>query len=232
MRPCHHRIRTRSTGSSARPYKTAPLHRGTARVLGLRDDPAARRLLDLYRCRSRHRPGRRFCRRPARTTHRRRLGRPGPAHHRRARMRRRLPGIRVGRRVTAVLCDGLGHGPLAATAAAAGVTAVLDEPAGEPAALLHSSPADDRSPRRSLASCRSAARSPVRRSRQHRGVDPVRRPPENSCSPSRNRRPPGADHPPVRVRGTAGRGGHHALRRRPAVGRPPPSPASRKGIRC
>jgi Stage II sporulation protein E (SpoIIE) len=38
--------------------------------------------------------------------------------------------------VTAVLCDGLGHGPLAASAAAAGVAAVLDDPAGEPAALL------------------------------------------------------------------------------------------------
>jgi anti-sigma regulatory factor (Ser/Thr protein kinase) len=38
--------------------------------------------------------------------------------------------------VTAVLCDGLGHGPLAAAAAAAGVTAVLEDPAGEPAALL------------------------------------------------------------------------------------------------
>ena len=36
----------------------------------------------------------------------------------------------------AVLCDGLGHGPLAAAAAMAGVTAVLDEPAGEPRALL------------------------------------------------------------------------------------------------
>jgi anti-sigma regulatory factor (Ser/Thr protein kinase) len=35
--------------------------------------------------------------------------------------------------VTAVLCDGLGHGPLAAAAAAAGVAAVLDDPA---AALL------------------------------------------------------------------------------------------------
>jgi anti-sigma regulatory factor (Ser/Thr protein kinase) len=38
--------------------------------------------------------------------------------------------------VTAVLCDGLGHGPLAATAAAAGVAAVLEDPASEPAALL------------------------------------------------------------------------------------------------
>jgi len=38
--------------------------------------------------------------------------------------------------VTAVLCDGLGHGPLAAAAAAAGVAAVLDDPAGELAALL------------------------------------------------------------------------------------------------
>jgi hypothetical protein len=38
--------------------------------------------------------------------------------------------------ITAVLCDGLGHGPLAAAAAAAGVAAVLDDPAGEPAALL------------------------------------------------------------------------------------------------
>jgi len=38
--------------------------------------------------------------------------------------------------VTGVLCDGLGHGPLAATAAAQGVSAVLDEPPGEPAALV------------------------------------------------------------------------------------------------
>jgi len=38
--------------------------------------------------------------------------------------------------VTGVLCDGLGHGPLAATAAAAGVAAFLEDPAGEPAALL------------------------------------------------------------------------------------------------
>ena len=44
--------------------------------------------------------------------------------------------IQSGEVVTAVLCDGLGHGPLAASAAAAGVTAVLDDPAGEPAALL------------------------------------------------------------------------------------------------
>ena len=38
--------------------------------------------------------------------------------------------------VTAVLCDGLGHGPLAAAASAVAVAAVLDEPAGEPAVLL------------------------------------------------------------------------------------------------
>ena len=44
--------------------------------------------------------------------------------------------VQANGEVTAVLCDGLGHGPLAAAAAAAGVTAVLDDPAGEPAALL------------------------------------------------------------------------------------------------
>jgi anti-sigma regulatory factor (Ser/Thr protein kinase) len=44
--------------------------------------------------------------------------------------------VQSGGTVTAILCDGLGHGPLAATAAVQGVTAVLDEPAGEPAALL------------------------------------------------------------------------------------------------
>ena len=38
--------------------------------------------------------------------------------------------------VTAVLCDGLGHGPLAAAASAQALAAVLDEPAAEPAALL------------------------------------------------------------------------------------------------
>lgn len=44
--------------------------------------------------------------------------------------------IRDGDTVTAVLCDGLGHGPLAAAAAAEGLAAVLSDPAGEPAALL------------------------------------------------------------------------------------------------
>jgi anti-sigma regulatory factor (Ser/Thr protein kinase) len=38
--------------------------------------------------------------------------------------------------VTAVLCDGLGHGPLAAAASAVAVAAVLDGPAAEPAVLL------------------------------------------------------------------------------------------------
>ncbi|MGH3246346.1 MAG: anti-sigma regulatory factor [Trebonia sp.] len=38
--------------------------------------------------------------------------------------------------LTGVLCDGLGHGPLAARAALEAVAAVLEEPAGEPAALL------------------------------------------------------------------------------------------------
>jgi len=44
--------------------------------------------------------------------------------------------VRTDDAVTAVLCDGLGHGPLAAAAASAGVGAVLGDPAGEPAALL------------------------------------------------------------------------------------------------
>ena len=44
--------------------------------------------------------------------------------------------VQVGGAVIAVLCDGLGHGPLAAAAAAEGVAAVLEDPAGEPAALL------------------------------------------------------------------------------------------------
>ena len=38
--------------------------------------------------------------------------------------------------MTAILCDGLGHGPLAAAAASQAVAAVLDQPDGEPAALL------------------------------------------------------------------------------------------------
>jgi len=38
--------------------------------------------------------------------------------------------------VTGVLCDGLGHGPLAAHAAMKAVALVLDDPAGEPAALV------------------------------------------------------------------------------------------------
>ena len=38
--------------------------------------------------------------------------------------------------VTGVLCDGLGHGPLAASAAAQGVAAVLEDPQADPAALV------------------------------------------------------------------------------------------------
>jgi anti-sigma regulatory factor (Ser/Thr protein kinase) len=39
-------------------------------------------------------------------------------------------------RLTGVLCDGLGHGPLAAPAARAAVATVLEDPGGEPAALV------------------------------------------------------------------------------------------------
>jgi anti-sigma regulatory factor (Ser/Thr protein kinase) len=38
--------------------------------------------------------------------------------------------------ITGILCDGLGHGPLAATAAIEAVTAVLEEPMAEPAVLI------------------------------------------------------------------------------------------------
>jgi anti-sigma regulatory factor (Ser/Thr protein kinase) len=44
--------------------------------------------------------------------------------------------IRVGSTLTGVLCDGLGHGPLAAAAASEALAAVAEEPAGDPAALL------------------------------------------------------------------------------------------------
>jgi anti-sigma regulatory factor (Ser/Thr protein kinase) len=44
--------------------------------------------------------------------------------------------VRAGDTVTAILCDGLGHGPLAAAAGRQAVAAVLDKPGGEPAALL------------------------------------------------------------------------------------------------
>ncbi len=44
--------------------------------------------------------------------------------------------VQLGDTITAVLCDGLGHGPLAAAAAAAGVIAFLEDPGGDPATLL------------------------------------------------------------------------------------------------
>jgi anti-sigma regulatory factor (Ser/Thr protein kinase) len=44
--------------------------------------------------------------------------------------------VQTGEVVTALLCDGLGHGPLAASAAGEAVAAVLEAPADEPAALL------------------------------------------------------------------------------------------------
>jgi anti-sigma regulatory factor (Ser/Thr protein kinase) len=44
--------------------------------------------------------------------------------------------VQVGEAIIAVLCDGLGHGPLAAAAAAEGIAALLDDPVGDPATLL------------------------------------------------------------------------------------------------
>jgi len=71
---------------------------------------------------------------------------PGPAVIARAGLIRPITGetacgddfaaVQTGDTVTAILCDGLGHGPLAAAAASQAVAAVLDQPDGEPAALL------------------------------------------------------------------------------------------------
>jgi anti-sigma regulatory factor (Ser/Thr protein kinase) len=44
--------------------------------------------------------------------------------------------VRVGQTLTGVLCDGLGHGPLAARAADMAISAVLEDPVREPAALV------------------------------------------------------------------------------------------------
>jgi hypothetical protein len=44
--------------------------------------------------------------------------------------------VRSGERITGILCDGLGHGILAAAAATEAVAAVLDDPDREPADLL------------------------------------------------------------------------------------------------
>ena len=44
--------------------------------------------------------------------------------------------VREGGTITGVLCDGLGHGPLAASAAAEAVAAVLEDTGSEPAALV------------------------------------------------------------------------------------------------
>lgn len=44
--------------------------------------------------------------------------------------------VETENRLTGVLCDGLGHGPLAASAALEAVAAVVEDPAGEPAALI------------------------------------------------------------------------------------------------
>ena len=48
----------------------------------------------------------------------------------------RFGAARTGDTVTAILCDGLGHGPLAASASAEAVEAILEDPAGGPAVLL------------------------------------------------------------------------------------------------
>jgi anti-sigma regulatory factor (Ser/Thr protein kinase) len=44
--------------------------------------------------------------------------------------------VEIEGRLTGVLCDGLGHGPLAASAALEAVAAVLEDPVGEPAMLI------------------------------------------------------------------------------------------------
>ncbi|MGH3401954.1 MAG: ATP-binding protein [Streptosporangiaceae bacterium] len=44
--------------------------------------------------------------------------------------------IRSGPTVTGVLCDGLGHGPLAAAASSEAIAAILEDPGQEPAALI------------------------------------------------------------------------------------------------
>ncbi len=44
--------------------------------------------------------------------------------------------VSVGHVLTGALCDGLGHGPLAATAAREALAAVFEEPSSQPAALL------------------------------------------------------------------------------------------------
>jgi anti-sigma regulatory factor (Ser/Thr protein kinase) len=44
--------------------------------------------------------------------------------------------VRSGPTVTGVLCDGLGHGPLAAAAASEAIAAILEDPGPEPAALV------------------------------------------------------------------------------------------------
>jgi anti-sigma regulatory factor (Ser/Thr protein kinase) len=44
--------------------------------------------------------------------------------------------IQAGEVVTGLLCDGLGHGPLAAAASSEAVASVLEDPHGEPAVLL------------------------------------------------------------------------------------------------
>jgi anti-sigma regulatory factor (Ser/Thr protein kinase) len=44
--------------------------------------------------------------------------------------------VRQGGTITGVLCDGLGHGPLAASAAAEAVAAIMEDTASEPAALV------------------------------------------------------------------------------------------------
>lgn len=44
--------------------------------------------------------------------------------------------VQAGGRLTGIMCDGLGHGPLAAAASKEAIAAVLDDPDGEPAVLL------------------------------------------------------------------------------------------------
>jgi anti-sigma regulatory factor (Ser/Thr protein kinase) len=107
--------------------------------------------------------------------------------------------VQTESQLTGVLCDGLGHGPLAASAALQAVAVVLEDPGGRARRARRArAPADSAYPRR------RHRRGPgnrggglVRRPRQHRGVDPGRRRAQGHALGAGHRWPSGADHQAV-----------------------------------
>jgi anti-sigma regulatory factor (Ser/Thr protein kinase) len=116
-------------------------------------------------------------------------------------------------RMRLMMCDGSGHGPLAAWAAQAAVRAFHEDRSGDPAAILGRIHTAMRGTRGGGGPRPRATGGTVRRSRQHRGQCGRRRQEARHGVGPRHRRLSGPHHQGVRLPAAGGRDRGPALRR-------------------